>query len=197
MRNILLICFVLVINLSFAQVEFNPYSKKIFYNNNEESTYILNTYNFFTLEKQQEIHEVPTIKAINNSEGKFPLYSQKAPIIFEATEIVKPTNIIELTTVKINRNSNDFIHNVIVKILKDHKIERLDDKNNIEKTQNSTITWNNNYVTEINNLIITHKLYDQTELQIGKDIYSYMNKILKTEIDKTLQNSLNLFVINY
>ncbi|MDP5104865.1 MAG: hypothetical protein NWQ31_01705 [Polaribacter sp.] len=197
MKNILLICCVLIINLSFAQEDLNLTSKKIFYTISEENNYILNTHNFFALEKQEEIHELNSIKAINNSEGKFPLYSQKTPNLFEVTAYVNPINIIELTTVKINKNSNDFIHNVIVKILQDKNIAIIDDKKNIEDSKNSTIESIHNYVTEINNLIITHKLYDKTELQVGKDLYSCMNKMLKTDIDKTLQNSLNLFVINY
>lgn len=197
MKNILLICCVLIVNLSFAQEDLNPYSKKIFYDTSEEKNYILNTYNFFALEKQEEIHEINSIKAINNSEGKFPLYSQKNPNLFEVSDMVKPINIVELTTVKINNNSNDFIHNVIVKILQDKKVISNYDKNNIADAQNRNIESINKYVLDINNLIITHKLYDNIEFQIGNDIYNDINKILKTALDNTLQNSLNLFVINY
>ena len=48
-----------------------------------------------------------------------------------------------------------------------------------------------------NKLIITQKITSEIEVQIGKDIYTYLKKMLKSEIDKTLQNSLNLFAINF
>ena len=46
-------------------------------------------------------------------------------------------------------------------------------------------------------LILSKKITSKIELQIGKDIYPYLNKIQKTELDKTMQNSLNLFAINF
>lgn len=48
-----------------------------------------------------------------------------------------------------------------------------------------------------NKLIKTYEISKDVEFQIGKSVYPYLNKILKTELDKTLRNSLNLFVINF
>jgi len=48
-----------------------------------------------------------------------------------------------------------------------------------------------------NKLIKTYEISKDVEFQIGKSVYPYLNKILKTELDKTLRNSLNLFVVNF
>lgn len=48
-----------------------------------------------------------------------------------------------------------------------------------------------------NKLIKTYEISKDVEFQIGDSVYPYLNKILKTELDKTLRNSLNLFVINF
>lgn len=41
-----------------------------------------------------------------------------------------------------------------------------------------------------NKLIISTPINSEIRVQLGKDIYPYLNKILKTELDETLQNSL-------
>ena len=48
-----------------------------------------------------------------------------------------------------------------------------------------------------NKLLVTSSITPEIEVQVGKDIYPYLNKILKTELDKTLQNSLNSLIINF
>ncbi len=48
-----------------------------------------------------------------------------------------------------------------------------------------------------NKLIVNYSVNNDLDVQIGKSLYPYLNKILKTELDKTLENSLNLLVINF
>ena len=69
---------------------------------------------------------------------------------------------------------------------------------------NEALTYGDRYLNEYkdftdleNKLILSKKITSKIELQIGKDIYPYLNKIQKTELDKTMQNSLNLFAINF
>ena len=54
-----------------------------------------------------------------------------------------------------------------------------------------------NYSALMNQLIITKNISKNTTVQIGKSVYPYLNKILKSELDQTLQNSINLLAINF
>ncbi|NVJ89090.1 MAG: hypothetical protein HWD82_06585 [Flavobacteriaceae bacterium] len=54
-----------------------------------------------------------------------------------------------------------------------------------------------NYQNLENKLIIHKKISSEVELQIGKIILPFIKKINKTELDKALQNSLNVLAVNF
>ena len=176
MKNILLITCVLIVNLSFSQKDINALSEKIFYSNIEENHYIPTTYDFSILEKQKELQALKTIN-------------------FE--EMVPQKSILNLNSITSIKNSNDFLDQVILKILNDKKINIVDFQNSPDFNGDKNYHFYNNYATNVNKLIIAYQLKGETEFQIGMDINNSINKILKTEIDKTLQNSINLFAINF
>jgi hypothetical protein len=197
MKNILLITCVLIVNLSFSQKDINALSEKIFYSNIEENHYIPTTYDFFALEKQKELQALKTIKVINNSEGKFPLYSDEDQRLFDFEEMVPQKSILDLNSITSIKNNNDFLDQVILKILNEKKINIVDFQNSQDFNGDKNYHFYNNYATDVNKLIIAYQLKGETEFQIGMDINNSIKKILKTEIDKTLQNSINLFAINF
>ncbi|MFT7441852.1 MAG: hypothetical protein ACI9Q3_000212 [Maribacter sp.] len=197
MKNILLITCVLIVNLSFSQKDINPLSEKIFYSNIEENHYNPTTYDFFALEIQKELQALKTIKAINNSEGKFPFYSDEDQSLFDIEEMVPQESILNLSSDLTIKNNNDFLDQVILKILNDKKINIVDFQNSLDFNGDKNAHFYPNYATDVNKLIIAYQLKGETEFQIGMDINNSINKILKTEIDKTLQNSINLFAINF
>ncbi|PQB06281.1 hypothetical protein BST83_03115 [Polaribacter filamentus] len=196
MKNILLITCVLIFNLSFSQKDVNALSEKIFYSNIEENHYIP-TYDFFALEKQKELQALKTIKVINNSEGKFPLYSHEDQSLFDFEGMVPQKSILNLNSITSIKNNNDFLDQVILKILNDKKINIVDFQNSSDFNGDKNYHFYNNYATDVNKLIIAYQLKGETDFQIGMEINNFINKILKTEIDKTLQNSINLFAINF
>jgi len=196
MKNLILITCVLIVNLSFSQKDSNPFSKKVFYSNIEENHYEVTTFDFFALEKQEKIHPINTIKAINNSEGKFPFYSNEDQHLFDIEVSHYQKSIVKLTTTVV-KNNKDFIDKVILKILKNKNIDISDFQNSLDFNGDKDINFYKNYNTDVNKLIFAYQLQGKTEFVIGTDIHNFMNMILKTEINKTLQNSLNLFAINF
>ncbi|PQJ82442.1 hypothetical protein [Polaribacter glomeratus] len=197
MKNLIVIACVLIVNLSFSQKDANPFSEKTFYSNIEENHYNVTTYDFFALEKQEELQALNTIKPVNNSEGKFPFYSNEDQSLFDVKETVPQKSILNLSNVITIKNNNDFIDKVILKILEDKKIDIVDFQNTLDFNGDKNINFYKNYTTDVNKLIIAYKLKGETEFQIGMDINNFMNKTLKTELDRALQNSINLFVINF
>lgn len=197
MKNLIVIACVLIVNLSFSQKDTNPFSEKTFYSNIEENHYNVTTYDFFALEKQEELQALNTIRPINNSEGKFPFYSNEDQSLFDIKETASQKSMLNLNKNITIKNNSDFIDKVILKILEDKKIDIVDFQNTLDFNGDKNINFYKNYTTDINKLLIAYKLKGETEFQIGMDINNFMNKTLKTELDKTLQNSINLFVINF
>ena len=197
MKNLIVIACVLIVNLSFSQKDTNPFSEKTFYSNIEENHYNATTYDFFALEKQEELQALNTIRPINNSEGKFPFYSNEDQSLFDIKETASQKSMLNLNKNITIKNNSDFIDKVILKILEDKKIDIVDFQNTLDFNGDKNINFYKNYTTDINKLIIAYKLKGETEFQIGKDINNFMNKTLKTELDRTLQNSINLLVINF
>jgi len=105
-------------------------------------------------------------------------------------------NIVNLSSTSV-KNKKDFIDTVILKILKNKNIDISDFQNSLDFNGDKNINFYKNYNTDVNKLIFAYQLQDKTEFVIGTDIHNFMNMILKTEINKTLQNSLNLFAINF
>ena len=194
MKNIILITCLLIVHLSFSQKDSKPILKKVFYSNVEENHYQANTFNPFAL---TEIASEIIIKPTNNSEGKFPFYSNNNILLNLENSTNNLSIVQEIATVRILKNNNLFIDKLVLKILQDKNIDFVNFRNNIDLNGDRNINFYKNYTVNINKLIIAIQLREDIEMQLGKDIYENINKIYKSAIDITLFNSLNLLVFNF
>jgi len=194
MKNIILITCLLTVHLSFSQKDSKPILKKVFYSNVEENHYQANTFNPFAL---TEIAPEIIIKPTNNSEGKFPFYSNNNILLNLENSTNSVSIVQEIATIRILKNNNLFIDKLVLKILQDKNIDFVNFRNNIDLNGDRNINFYKNYTVNINKLIIAIQLREDIEMQLGKDIYENINKIYKSAIDITLFNSLNLLVFNF
>ena len=194
MKNIILITCLLTVHLSFSQKDSKPILKKVFYSNVEENHYQANTFNPFAL---TEIAPEIIIKPTNNSEGKFPFYSNNNILLNLENSTNSVSIVQEIATIRILKNNYLFIDKLVLKILQDKNIDFVNFRNNIDLNGDRNINFYKNYTVNINKLIIAIQLREDIEMQLGKDIYENINKIYKSAIDITLFNSLNLLVFNF
>ena len=191
MKNTILIACLLIVNISFSQKDSNPFSKKFFYSNIEENHYQKNTFNPFELKK---IDLIKSIKPTNNSEGKFPFYSNNTILLNLENQNEGESIVHQIKTIT---NNNTFIDRLVLKILQDKNINILDFKNSIDFNGDKNISFYKNYTVDVNKLIIAYRLQKDVEIQIGNDIFKSVNKINKSELDIALFNNLNLIVFNF
>ena len=193
MKKLLVITCLLIINLAFSQEDSSSFSKKIFSSKAEEHHFKQNKFDAFTMEK---LKKLPQIKPSNNSEGKFPFYSDNDQNLFDLDKINHIESIVKtIKSKKIVTKITDFVDKVIVKISKDKNIGVYDFHHNNDLNGDANVDSDAPYASSMNKLIFAYQLNGQSQLQIGNDIYSYINKLFKTDIDKTLLNHLNLLVI--
>jgi hypothetical protein len=193
MKKLLIITCVLLVNLSFSQEDSSSFSEKIFFSKVEESHLKQNTFEAFTIEK---LEKLPQIKPSNNSEGKFPFYSDTDKNLFDLDKTVHNESIVKtIKSKKIITKITDFVDQVIVKVSKDKNIDISDFNNNVNLSRDENVDSDDTYAPSVNKLIVAYQLHGDSQLQIGNDVHRYINKLFKTEIDKTLLNSLNLLVI--
>lgn len=205
MKKILIILISISQFFSFAQNDENNHNNlhlKIFnpvieINNNEK------TPDYLVFEDiLKSIYIAPT----NNSEGKFAIYDTYQKELLEAQytlsidnrktvkkEIIKTSK--KATSIVIESYTqfiNEIITEAYIKESKNYKISL----EQIEKTNK------NNYL-DYHVLVKQDKLNkkieidDNINIEIGQNIYKYINKIYKSELDKTLRNSINLLVVNW
>ena len=55
----------------------------------------------------------------------------------------------------------------------------------------------NKYKPVLDKLSLTYNISPKINIQLGENIYEYINILYKTELDKNLRNSLNLLAINF
>jgi hypothetical protein len=194
MKNITLITCLLFVNLSFSQKDSKPILKKVFYSNVEENHYQANTFNPFEL---AELAPEKIIKPTNNSEGKFPFYSNNSILLNLENSTESASIVQEIVTVRILKSNNVFIDKLVLKILQDQNIDISDFKKGINFNGDRNLNFYKNYAVDINKLIVAIRLSQDIEMQLGKDIYRSIQKINKSEIDISLFNNLNLLVFNF
>jgi|TARA_B110000908_G_scaffold82561_1_gene98840 hypothetical protein len=194
MKNITLITCLLFVNLSFSQKDSKPILKKVFYSNVEENHYQANTFNPFEL---AELAPEKIIKPTNNSEGKFPFYSNNSILLNLENSTESASIVQEIVTVRILKSNNVFIDKLVLKILQDQNIDISDFKKGINFNGDRNLSFYKNYAVDINKLIVAIRLSQDIEMQLGKDIYRSIQKINKSEIDISLFNNLNLLVFNF
>lgn len=204
MKKSLYILFFLTfqISVSQTQVENLKVIKTSIFNDEENKNKLKNslTDNIFS-----EIVPLETVDFKNNSEGKFSFSESKkrlftTDLIAEKKLYITKNESFQKTEVNTNNLDVNIKDEFVNKVIKKKIAEEI--KNYIN--MNEALTYGdrslNSYKNLLeleNKLIISQKITSEIEVQIGKDIYPYLKKILKSEIDKTLQNSLNLFAINF
>ena len=191
MKNSILIACILIVNLSFSQTDKvrDNYSNSIFKTKIEENNNKAFIPEFNLLE---ESNAFDILKPINNSEGKFSIYKNgfKEFKIQESEDSKnkEESSLKSLSTI----NKDDFIKNVVTKLLVEKKLI-----NETEVYGDKNLDLYKSYVSEKNLLIVGISITENLKIQIGNSIYPYINKTLKTEIEKTLNTSLNLIAINF
>jgi hypothetical protein len=124
----------------------------------------------------------------SNSEGKFLKYS------FYGIESVLIENVSEQVT-----DSNSLEEKSIAIVLNGDFVTKLTQK--FSSKANNSLNSNDNFF-KFDKEIMTDKLNkvvyeDDFSIQIGKNIYEYIQKLHKSDIDKTFANELNLLVFNF
>lgn len=208
-KNILIIC-ILITNLFFSQKK-DSYTSGALIEASAKENYLIE----FTVstEIKKMISEISLIdfkKFRNNSEGKF-IVSDKNNVFFLGldnetnslihTSYVRNSDVDKLE--KINKPVNlvtdvkkEFIEKTILKKIQ----EDLKKYMSIYESMNygdRNIDLYRNYESLLNNLIVEYKLSKNTSVQLGKSVYPFLTKMLKTEIDNTQNSSLNLVAINF
>lgn len=201
MRNSLLISIILTAQISFSQKEIKNINlnKAVIFNVNDKLNNGLSK-NIFSEIKNPKIKDFK-----NNSEGKFSFNESKKELFKNEkeendTEFLvnkKAFKGVQLKTDNMNTSlKTEFVNKIIQKKIAEEILKYM--------IMNEALTYGDRYLNEYkdftdleNKLILSKKITSKIELQIGKDIYPYLNKIQKTELDKTMQNSLNLFAINF
>lgn len=201
MRNSLLISIILTAQISFSQKEIKNINlnKAVIFNVNDKLNNGLSK-NIFSEIKNPKIKDFK-----NNSEGKFSFNESKKELFKNEkeendTEFLvnkKAFKGVQLKTDNMNTSlKTEFVNKIIQKKIAEEILKYI--------IMNEALTYGDRYLNEYkdftdleNKLILSKKITSKIELQIGKDIYPYLNKIQKTELDKTMQNSLNLFAINF
>ncbi|WP_397447006.1 hypothetical protein [Polaribacter sp. R77954] len=202
MRKTFYILLILAYQVTFSQVEKAETSllnENIFENKLNKNSF---TGKKTPLNLFPEIINLELKDIKNNSEGKFSLndnhkkyfiVEKNETSIFDKNKEVKKTEISKNLSTNVKK---EFVNTVIRKKIAE-EIEKYMQINEALTYGDRNMEFYKNYIDLENKLIISTPITPKVEAQIGKDIYPFLNKILKTELDKTLQNSLNLFVINF
>lgn len=145
----------------------------------------------------EEIKSSENLKKHSIAEAKFSLKNQ----INQAFN-KKIQNNLENEKLKLNESlliemNDNFLKNIISKILleenKAHEIILSD----ISNYGDQNIELYRNYSSLENKLLISYTLDKNINIQIGNSILPYLNKIVKTDVEKTLNTSLNLLAVNF
>lgn len=205
MKNLLFTVFLLAFQTSFTQVEnkdINSIKTSSFEAGDKENIFSRN----ITLKNMfSEIKKFELIDFKNNSEGKFSFNDTKKELFQNDLEQDKTSFLTSKKPIqsrKLNTNNLDTTINTAF-------VDKVIQKKIAEEIQkymamNESLTYGDRYLDAYkdftnleNKLILSYKVNAVIEVQVGKDIYPFLKKNLKTELDKTLQNSLNLFAINF
>lgn len=191
MKNLTYIIFLAVFQFTFSQekVNINLFDNTVF------SETILNDNSDKIFESELKTWSVKDVKL--TQEGKFLLNAETEKFFGKILKITEnPEIALNQKNLNLEVDSKKiFVDKVVLEKLK-KEIKKL-------LLENQPLSYGDKMVKVIvlveleNKLIINKKITKNIELQIGKSLYPYLNKINKTELDKTLVNSLNLIAINF
>tara|TARA_R110001606_G_scaffold280975_1_gene429715 strand:- start:18 stop:632 length:615 start_codon:yes stop_codon:yes gene_type:complete len=204
MKKLLTLCFVLAINLTYAQENSATFLTVL---HKESKNALLITNNNDKMIGFQEIVPVDfeTKKIID--EAKFSLNdfndNSLNALLLELDKKNKiEFFIVEKISFDINKTSTK--KSFIITTNKDFIDQLITAKIVQEGLLNESVNYGDrdieifkNYSESKDILNVTYKITSSTQLQIGNNIIPFIKKPFKTEIDKTLVNSLNLLAINF
>jgi hypothetical protein len=192
MKNLLLICLLVSYQFSFSQTKeiemvdlFNKtIQNPVFGNQNNSQSKLFKKIIFI----DNALYE-------NNNENKFSFNSKSLNSSNTPKEIIsikskeKDSDNFNLT----NDLKKKFIYEIIAK-----ELLQLNEQQNVAHNYGDrNIELYRNYELIQNKLIKSIKLNSEIEVQLGNSLMPFIKKIYKSEIDKTLNNSLNLLAFNF
>ena len=202
MKNIFILAAILLTNTLFSQNnnEFSTPVNQVNFETDIKENYYLNESDKF-LNLFTDVNFLESNLKIN-TERKFLMKSLEKENILssnlknESIIITKNKRSAEDANSLIADAKSTFVNIIIEDKLKEELLKSLN-ANEALNYGDKNIDLYVEYEEMRNKLIKSYEINDSVEFQIGKSVYPYLNKILKTEIDKTLRNSLNLFVVNF
>lgn len=204
MKNVLSISFVLIISFSFAQ-ENSSDAKEVLNNNN--NAFSLNKNEAAKFFKIKEIVPVDFEKRANVNEGKFSLKEIKNKSLTSLlSDLAKNTKAKFLIIEDIISSNQNLILEKSITIVANRKFinKLITDKIIQDDLINEAFTYRNrniesyrNYPELVDLFNVKYTITEDLEVQTGDNIYDFINKPFKSELDRTLFNSLNLLAISF
>ncbi|KOY50793.1 hypothetical protein [Polaribacter dokdonensis] len=202
MKNIFILAAILLTNTLFSQNnnEFSTTINQVNFETDIKENYYLNDSDKF-LNLFNDVNFLESNSKMN-TERKFLMKSLEKENILSSNLknksiiVTKNKRSIDDTNSLITDTKSTFVKTIIEDKLKEELLKSLN-ANEALTYGDKNIDLYVEYEEMRNKLIKSYEINDSVEFQIGKSVYPYLNKILKTEIDKTLRNSLNLFVVNF
>jgi len=200
MKNILTSVIIIISSHTFSQNELKKGFDDIFQTVKVEENhfFVQDILQKLNLQLFEEIKISEDLKKYPIAEKKF-LFKEKTNALFGKT-IQK--NLIEEISTSSNESffieiNEEFIEKIIVKLfIEEDKLQEIvlnDEKNYGDRN----IEIYRNLSNLENKLLITYKLDNSNSIQIGNNIIPYLNKLLKTDVEETLNTSLNLLAVNF
>lgn len=202
MKNIFILAAILLTNTLFSQnnnefsttvnqVNFETDIKENYYlNDSDKFLNLFNDVNFLESNSKMNTERKFLMKSLEKENILSSNLKNKSIIVTKNKRSINDTNSL------ITDTKSTFVKTIIEDKLKEELLKSLN-ANEALTYGDKNIDLYVEYEEMRNKLIKSYEINDSVELQIGKSVYPYLNKILKTEIDKTLRNSLNLFVVNF
>lgn len=202
MKNIFILAAILLTNTLFSQnnnefsttvnqVNFETDIKENYYlNDSDKFLNLFNDVNFLDSNSEMNTERKFLMKSLEKENILSSNLKNKSIIVTKNKRSIDDTNSL------ITDTKSTFVKTIIEDKLKEELLKSLN-ANEALTYGDKNIDLYVEYEEMRNKLIKSYEINDSVELQIGKSVYPYLNKILKTEIDKTLRNSLNLFVVNF
>ena len=130
------------------------------------------------------------------AEKKFILKLNSSSIFSEKIQekLSNKNNVNKSMLVEIN---NQFLENLIVKIyIENDKIEEII-LDSSENYGDRNIDLYRNFSDLEDKLLVNYIIDKNKSIQFGNNMMPHLNKILKTDVEKTLNTSLNLLAVNF
>jgi hypothetical protein len=202
MKKYIFTALVLIVNLSFAQEEKKnefSFQSNLFDTNIEENHFSIKEANDNKISTLfPEIFSLKLKDFTNNSEGKFSINKDNKELFVQSytnsdNKNLNQNYISNKSYVSLDMDDK-FVNKIIVKKMVNENVVL--DESQSYGDRNLEL-YRSNFPSTRNELITEFRINSNFELQIGKSLYPYLNKNLKTELDRTLQNSINLLALNF